>query len=76
LFENLGFVISRRTVSRDEAIEKLAEILAKHHPNIWVGCMCMYETPASKADIDATPTLKVPWETHVAEISFQYAKGF
>lgn len=63
-------------MTRDDAVEKLAEILASHHPHRTYGCECMLETAASQQNVDATPVLPIPWETHVAEISFEYAKGF
>lgn len=63
-------------MSRQDAVEKLAEILAEHHPHGTYGCACMLLTPVSQMNIDATPVLPIPWETHVAEISFEHAKGF
>jgi hypothetical protein len=63
-------------MSRQEAIEKLAEVLAAHRPHKSYGCECMLRTAVSQINVDATPVLPVPWEVHIAEIAFEHAKGF
>lgn len=54
-------------MTREEAIRKLASELANHHFHPVFQCSCI---------LGVMGKLNVDWETHVAEISFEHAKGF
>lgn len=54
-------------MTREEAIRKLAQELANHHYHPVFQCSCV---------LGVMGKLNVDWETHVAEISFEHAKGF
>lgn len=53
-------------MSRQEAIEKLAEMLENHRPHSLFVCDCMMQAEC----------LNETWETHVATIALEAAKGF
>lgn len=57
------------TTDRQDSIEHLAEVMAKHYPHPVFGCECMLNEPSNEEG--QTPRLPTPWEFHVSAIMLE-----